>query len=93
MKYIYQEKDGDRVTGLFDSVDMAMLAARAEYRGCEETVEIEVFDCVQATEADRSLFEDNEELEIDFEKPFWWDGLWVPNDIVHTETISPFVTP
>lgn len=89
-KYVYQTTEGDQLSGLFDTIQIAFDEATAEAKHENEEMSFEIFDTVPATASDRDKFDGAEGFEdIDFSKPDWFAELHVPNNVVLRFTVKP----
>lgn len=82
--YFWSEPDGGEMHGIFDSVEAAIADAREDAESWGNPFVVHIFDGRPATEDDRYYFEgeDPETGEtIDF-APNWFEGRWVPENVV-----------
>ena len=83
-KYVWSQRDGGEMHGLFDTLEEATNDARNYAKIWETSMSIYIFDARPATENDAHYFqgEDAETEEVINFTPNWFEGRYVPENVV-----------
>lgn len=95
-RYLWQNKDGDKMHGFFASIPLALADAFKPWntpktRGRMRSREVWVWNTRAARKSDAPLFKNAEDTitgdATDTTKPGWWSGYRVPTEIVRKELL------
>jgi hypothetical protein len=86
MKYLLELNECAELLGSYDSIEEAKREAELLAVEHGEPMRGRIFNTREATEGDRDLFENHDEIAVS--EPQWWEGCLVPQDIVENFTTS-----